>query len=166
MQDEYGKVIKLTAKVLEANGFVGIITNGYNRDWYKHKLKLETHGGYNGDVFVFCEYGKYVNYPNKQRLYYLHELNGVDELYNGSDYKNLPNINTMPVDELVKLLLADGTYTYKVDKRKKYGKYTIGYSDDRKDFNGGKQLFACNREGEPEQEFLKKIVSRYILYKE
>lgn len=159
MMDEYGKVVELTAKVLEANGFVGIITNGYNRDWYKYNLLLETHGGYNGDVFVFCRIdSSEFRFPNEKRVHYLHELNGIDELYNGSDYKNLPDINKMSVDELTKLLLSDGTYTYKTDKRKKR-KHTIGYSDARE------QLFAVNYENESELDFLKKIVARYILYK-
>lgn len=159
MNDEYGKVFKLTAKVLEANGFVGIITNGYNRDWYKYNLMLETHGGYNGDVFVFCRVGReFPNIMDEKRIYYLHELNGIDELYNGKDYKKLPDINKMSVNELTKLLLSDGTYTYNTDKRKKQ-KHTIGYSD------GREQLFARNYENESELDFLKKIVARYILYK-
>lgn len=160
MTDEYGKVTELTAKVLEDNGFVGIITNGYNRDWYKHNLLLETHGGYNGDVFVFCRVDKpEFRFPNEKRIHYLHELNGIDELYNGRDYKNLPDINKMSVDELIKLLLADGTYTYKTDNRKKQ-KHTIGYYSD-----GREEVFARNYENETELDFLKKIVARYILYK-
>jgi len=160
MTDEYGKVIKLTAKVLEENGFVGIITNGYNRSWYKYNLCLETHGGYNGDVFVFCRIDKTeFRFPNEKRVYYLHELNAFDELYNGSDYKNLTNINKMSVEELIELLTKDGTYTYRTDKRKKYGKHTIGYSD------GREQLFSCSLIGQPEDRFLREIVARYILYK-
>jgi len=155
--DEYGKITRLTPIVLEANGFVGIMSNGYNRDWFKHKLKLDTHGGFGDDVFVYCKYGN--EYLKQKSLHYLHELNGLDELVNGSNYKNLQNINTMSVDELIKLLIADGTYTYKVDKRKRYGKYTIGYSD------GREQLLACNRKEEPEIKFLKGIVAKYILYK-
>jgi hypothetical protein len=159
MTDEYGKVVELTAKVLEENGFVGIITNGYNRDWYKYNLKLETHGGYNEGVFVFCRIDKpEFRFPNEKRVYYLHELNGIDELYNGYDYKNLPDINKMSVDELTKLLLSDVTYTYNTDKRRKQ-KHTIGYSD------GREQLFARNYENENELDFLKKIVARYILHK-
>jgi len=161
MKDEYGKVTKLTAKVLEANGFFGVPNNGLNRDWFKYKLKLQTWDGYADDsLFTFCEYGNSpVNHLNK-RLYYLHELNAIDELVNGSSYKDLPNLNTISVDELIKLLTKDGTYTYKTDKRKKYGKHTIGYSD------GREQLFSCSLIGQPEDKFLKRIIAEYILYRD
>lgn len=160
MTDEYGKVTKLTAKVLEANGFVGVPNNGLNRDWFKYKLKLQTWDGYADDSeFTFCEYGNScVNHLNK-RLYYLHELNSIDELVNGKDYKNLPNLNTMSADELVKVLLSYGTYTYKTDKRKKYGKHTIGYSD------GREQLHSSSLIGEPETKFLKKTIAQYVIHK-
>jgi len=159
MTDEYGKVTKLTAKVLEANGFVGVPNNGLNRDWFKYKLKLQTWDGYaDGSEFTFCEYGNScVNHLNK-RLYYLHELNAIDELVNGSSYKDLPNLNTMSVDELVKLLTDTKIYYYKTDRRSKR-KHTIGYTD------GRKQLLAQSRIDEPEHKFLKQTIAEYIIHK-
>lgn len=156
MTDEYGKVTKLTAKVLEANGFVGVPNNGLNRDWFKYKLKLQTWDGYADDSeFTFCEYGNScVNHLNK-RLYYLHELNAIDELVNGKSYKDLPNLNQMSVNELVKLLTDTKIYSYRTDNRKKR-KHTIFRQN---------EIYASSRIDEPELKFLKQTIAEYIIHK-
>jgi hypothetical protein len=164
MKDEYGKVTKLTAKVLEANGFVGVPNNGLNRDWFKYKLKLQTWDGYADDsLFTFCEYGNSpVNHLNK-RLYYLHELNAIDELVNGSSYKDLPNLNTISIDELIKLVNDSKELIYKVDKRKKQ-KHIILFKNTPS--RPKDDVFATNRIGETEVKFLKRTIAEYILYRD